>query len=104
MRQMLLPLGQQQRFAPLAHDAQHVPADHLVSRRISSKRLIERLKLEAWVLPGRRERAKIRRSNHGKMSEWARGSLVFGIYAVANRAALHEDDRMMPVLADNRSR
>ena len=47
-------------------------------------------------------RSKTCGTNENLVREWSRSLLALCVNAMADRAALHEDDRMMAVLASNR--
>ena len=53
-------------------------------------------------LVGRCDCAKTRRTDENVVRERSRGGLALRVNAMTNRAALHEDDRVMSILASNR--
>jgi hypothetical protein len=70
----------------------------------SSQLLVERLKFDALVRSRTSVRLERRRLNQHQVLERARGRLCAGVYLMSNRTALHEDDRMVAVLACDSSR
>jgi hypothetical protein len=74
----------------------------LVSRVVSPQTFVQLMKFGARIRLGRRDRAKIRRTNEDVVRKRSRGGLALRVNAMTDRAALHENDRVMPVLASNR--
>ena len=96
---MLVSLRQHQRRPAVAHRLDDVVADAPVARLVVDQLLIERLELHALVgigSPGRLER---RRLHEDEVLERPRGRLRPRVDAMPDRSALHEDDRMVTVLA-----
>ncbi len=84
-----------------AHD---VRANHLVALVVIPQGLVQLVKFHARVGIGRRNRAKTGWTDQDLMRERPRGSLGFRVHTMANRAALHENDRVVTVLASHRGR
>ena len=80
----------------------HVPADQLIAGRILGQGLVEPLELDSRIGGCEVRRAEARRANQDVVSERPRGCLLPGVVTVAHRAALHENDRLMAVLARGR--
>ena len=97
--EVLIALRQDQRRTPIANRVDDVLADSSSSRLVVDQLLVERLKFDALV----RIRASVRlercRLNEHEVLERARCRLCASIYLMSNRTALHEDDRMVAVLA-----
>ena len=100
--QMFRALRQHQWKTTRLHRGDYVPADQLVAARILGQRLVEPLELDSRIGCCEVRRAKARRANQDVMSERPKRRLLPGVDAVAHRAALHENDRVMAVLARDR--
>ena len=97
--EMLVAFREHQRRAAVATASMTSSTDAPIPRLVVDQLLIERLKLDALVRIGRPVRLERRRLNEDEVLERARRRLCASVHAMPNRAALHEDDRMMAVLA-----
>jgi len=97
--EMIIALGQYQRRTPIANRVGDVLADSPRSRLVVGQLLIEGLKFDALVWIRVSRRLECCGLNEHEMLEGARRRLCAGIYLMSNRTALHEDDRMMAILA-----
>lgn len=94
-------LGEHKRRAPLGDGGEDVADDLRVSASVGGELRVEIL--DARRL-GRRRNPERGRTWHDDMIERPRRRLPPSIHAEADWAALHEDDRMMPVLPHRRRR
>ena len=97
--EMIIALRQYQGRSSTANRVDDILADSTSSRRVINQLLIQSLKFDALVTiraPGRLEGGRL---NEHEMLEWARRGLCASIDPMSNRTALHEDDRMVTILA-----
>jgi hypothetical protein len=97
--EMIIALRQYQGRSSTAKRVDDILADSTSSRRVINQLLIQSLKFDALVrirTPGRLEGGRL---NEHQMLEWARRGLCASIDLMSNRTALHEDDRMVIILA-----
>src|ERR1035441_9274464 len=99
---MLRAFRQHQREAASLHRGDHVTADQLIPARMLSQCLVEPLELDSGVCRCEVRRPEARRANQNVVNKRPRGRLLPGVVTVAHRTALHEDDRLMAVLARGR--
>ena len=99
---MIAALGQDHRPAAGFEAHQHVVEDAIIALLVLRESGIERGDLHGRLAleVGREPEAGL--ANRDLVAEGARGGLRLGIDAIAHRAALHEDDRMVAVLARDR--
>src|SRR5262245_39865121 len=97
--EVLISLCQNQWRAPISNGVENVLTDSPSARLVVDQPLTERLKFDALVrirLPRRLEGCRL---NQDEVFERPRSGLCARIYLMSNRATLHEDDRMVTVLA-----
>jgi hypothetical protein len=97
--EVLISLCQNQWRAPIPNGVENVLTDSPSASLVVDQLLIERLKFDALVrirVPRRLEGCRL---NQDEVFERPRRGLGARIYLMSNRAALHEDDRMVTVLA-----
>ena len=96
---MIVAFGQHERRAAVLHRLDHVVADPPVASVVGDQLLIQRLELETPVGFGRRGGWNDGRLHERVVLERSGGRLCPGVDAMPDRPALHEDDRVMAVLA-----
>jgi len=97
--EMVIPLGQYQRRPPILNRVENVLADSPSSRLVSAQLLVQDLKFDALVRIRISVRLKRCRLNEHEVLERAGCRLCASIHLMSNRTALHEDDRMVTILA-----
>lgn len=97
--EMIIALGQYQRRTPLANRVDDVLTDLPSARLVVDQLLIQDLKFDALVRIRAFRRLECCGLNEHEMLEGARRGLCTGIDLVSNRTALHEDDRIVTILA-----
>src|SRR5262245_17330825 len=101
---MLGSFRENQRETPFAQHGQNIVADELVAAGIFEDGLVKAKKLGPDIFKSRFSRTKSSRADKDVMREGTRSSLLPGVDAMTDRPALHENNRMMPVLASHRGR
>src|SRR5262245_5177524 len=97
--EMVIALCQYQRRPPIANGIDHVLANSPRPRQVIGQLLVQSLKFDALVWIRISVRLKRCRLNEHEVFEWAGCRLSASIYLMSNRAALHEDDWMVTILA-----
>ncbi|HEY7188645.1 MAG TPA: hypothetical protein VH436_18945 [Vicinamibacterales bacterium] len=97
--EVLISLRQDQRRTPVANGVDNVLADSPSTSCVLDQLLIERLEFDTLVLIGVPRRLEARWLNQHEMLERPRRRLCARTHLMPNWAALHEDDRMVTVLA-----
>ena len=100
--QMRDAFGQDQWATPLPHRRHHFVDNHAVARLRSRHRIAQALELPALVLLRLARRQKPGGSDQHLVSEGPPRRLCAGVDPVPHRAALHENNGMMAVLARHR--
>src|ERR1035438_5110149 len=77
-------------------------ADQMIARGILGQSLVEPLELGSRICRWEVRRAEACGANQDVVSERPCGCLLTGVVAVAHRAALHENDRLMAVFTRGR--
>ena len=77
----------------------HVPADQLIAARILGQSIVEPLELGSRICRWEVQRTEARRANQDVMSKRPQSRLLPGVVTVSHRAALHEYNRLMAILA-----
>src|SRR5271155_2627008 len=90
---MLVAFGQYERRPTVANSLEHVVADELIASWIRDQFRVQFLKLDAHIIRGGPSRAKPCRTDIHGVSKGTCGRLSLRIDFMANRSALHEDDR-----------
>ena len=78
---------------------QNVPANQPVAALVGDQYLVERMELHADVRISEGRRMERSWADHHAVRKGALGRLLLGVNAVSNRTAVHEDDRVMTILA-----
>ena len=94
---MLGSFSEYQRRASFVDRSQNVGTDQVVSRVVTPQSFVQPMKFGARIRIGRLDRAKTSRTDKDVVLERPRSGLAFRVNAMANRAALHENDRVMAV-------
>ena len=102
--QVLGSFGQHHGRTPLANRGQHISANQRVACLVQYQLTVECLKLQPRILLLFPTRPDPSRANDDVVNEGPRQGLRFRINPVADGSALHEDNRMMPVLARHSGR
>ncbi len=97
--EVLIALRQDQRRTPIANRLDNVLADSPSTRLVVDQLLVQGLKFDALVRIRTSVRLERRRLNQHEVLERAGCRLCASIYLMSNWTALHEDDRMVTVLA-----
>jgi hypothetical protein len=97
--EMIIALGQYQGRSSTANRVDDIFADSPGSRLVVDQLLIQGLKFDALIRIRVSRRLECCGLNEHEMLEGARRRLCASIYLMSNRTALHEDDRMVTVLA-----
>jgi hypothetical protein len=97
--EMIIALGQYQRRTPITNRVDDVLADSPSSRMVVDQLLIQGLKFDTLVRIRISRRLECCELNEHEMLEGTRCRLRAGIYLMSNWTALHEDDRMVTILA-----
>src|SRR5208282_4027246 len=100
---MILAFGDDHWRAPCFKRRQDVIEDEIVSRRVLSEACIKFLDGRLFIGTAPRE-PELRAPENDLVIEGPSGGLLFGIDAMADRAALHEDNRVMAILPRHRRR
>src|SRR5436190_4210836 len=99
---MVVSFGQHQRRSALSHGLKHFIANKPGASLIGNQFRKQLLKLDAPIVLGDPQPMKTRRTDMDSVIEWTRRRLLPGVDSRANRSALHEDNRVMPILASDR--
>src|SRR5215213_31263 len=99
--EMVVALGENQWRTAVADRLRDVVADASSTSAIIDKLLIQSLELETPVSVRRSGRLERRRLHERVVLERTGSRLRPGVHAVPHGATLHEDDRVVPVLARN---
>jgi septum formation topological specificity factor MinE len=97
--EVLIPFRQDQRRTPIANGFENVLANSPSTRLVVDQLLVEGLKFHTLVrirVPRRLEGCRL---NQHEVLEGTRRGLCASVYLMPNWTALHEDDRMVAVLA-----
>jgi len=96
--QMVVPLRQHERGAFVSNGVQNIVADEAISTLVLGELSVECLELHARVGVRFTPRHERRRADDDRMREGPCSRLNLGADSMPDRAALHEDDRVMTVL------
>ena len=99
--QVLVAFGEDKRRSPFAYRFDDIVTDAPIALLVGGELLVERLELGPLVCVRRAKWPEGRRLHENKMFERAGGSLPLRVDSIPYRPALHEDDRMVTVLARN---
>jgi len=92
-------LGQHDGRSALAHRFYHVLEDQLIAAFVRNQFIMDFAKLETGIGPGLPRRTERGRTNNHPVLESTRCRLPDRVDMMAHRAALHENDRVMTILA-----
>ncbi len=98
---MIVPLRQHERRAPALHRLDDVLANVTIALLIADQLLVQGQEFNALVRGGFPDWLKCSRLHDDEVRERPACRLHFRVHAMANRSALHEDDRMVAILAGN---
>src|SRR5208283_1007520 len=96
---MLVALGQYQRRPSFVNGRTHVVADKLIAGLIRNQLGVQLLELDSHILGRRSQWPKPGGTDMHGVRKWTGSRRCPGIDPVTNRPALHEDDRMLAILA-----
>src|SRR5437016_2770129 len=97
--EMLVALGQHERRSTVTHCLNDFVTDRAIPRLVVDKLLIQGVELERLVGVGASSWLEGRRMNNNRVLERPRRSLRLRVDPMPDCAALHEDDRMVTILA-----
>src|SRR3954453_16054319 len=100
---MILALRDDNRGPAFFERRQDVIEDQIVARRVLSELRIQLLNCRLLIRATSRK-LKLSASEDDLVVEWSARCLLPGINAITDRAALHEDDRVVAVLPCHRGR
>ncbi|OQX08599.1 MAG: hypothetical protein BWK76_23380 [Desulfobulbaceae bacterium A2] len=96
---MFLTFGQNQRRSPFSHSLQDILLDKPITRAIGKQLVIKVMELNPGIRIGRFDRVEAGGTNNNGMSKGPFPRQGSRIDPMAHGAALHENDRMLAVLA-----
>src|SRR6266571_2094865 len=98
---MFSSFGEDQGHAALLDRADNVGANHAISCIVIAQSLIQLMKFRTRVREGCLGRVKTGWANQDMMRERPSRHLALGVNPIANGTTLHENDRVMSVLASD---